>query len=248
MTEAMPPSAAPPAPPSAPPQGLVSRFIGVLTSPTATFQGVVAKPRPAGILFLVIVLTAAAVVGPQFTERGRQAALDMQVRQTESFTGQPVDDAAYARMDQMSHYTPYITIAGMFIGTPVMALIFGGIFWAIFNALLGGTASYKQVLAVVTHSMVISAVGAVAGAPIQYMRGTMSQTGPFNLGALAPMLSENSFLAHFLGYISVFGIWGIVVTAIGFGVLYRRKSSNIAIALMVVYILFAGGMAAFMSR
>jgi Yip1 domain len=242
MTEAV----GSPAP--APSQGLVARFIGVLTSPRATFEGVVKAPRPVGVLFIVALLTAAAVAGPQFTARGRQAVLDMQVQQAERFRGQPLDDAAYSRLEQMSRYSPYLSLASIFIFTPIGALIFGGVFWAIFNALLGGTASYKQVLAVVTHSMVINAVGTVAGAPIQYIQGTMSQTGPFNLGALAPMLDENSFLAHFLGYISVFGIWGIVVTAIGFGVLYKRKSSTIAITLMVIYLLIAGGVAVFMSR
>jgi Yip1 domain len=242
MTEAMP-SAAPPQP-----QGLLARFIGILTSPKATFEGVVQAPRPVGILFIVALLTAAAVGGPQLTDRGRQAALDLQVRQTEKFTGHAVDDTAYARMEQMSHYTPYFTLGSVFIFTPIGALIFGAIYWAVFNALLGGTASFKQVLAVVTHSMVISAVGTVLGAPIQYFQGTMSQTGPFNLGAVAPMLDENSFLAHFLSYISVFGVWGIIVTAIGLGVLYRRKSGSIAIALMAIYLLIAGGVAAFMSR
>ncbi len=118
----------------------------------------------------------------------------------------------------------------------------------IFNAILGGTATFKQVLGIVTHSMVISALGVAVGAPVMYIKGTMSSMGPFNLAALVPMLEEKSFLVQFLGFIDPFRVWSIIVTAIGLGVLYKRKSSNIAIALLVVYALIAGGVAAFFSR
>ena len=38
--------------------GLLARAIGMLTSPRATFEKVVANPRPVGILFLVAVVIA----------------------------------------------------------------------------------------------------------------------------------------------------------------------------------------------
>ena len=63
--------------------------------------------------------------------------------------------------------------------------------------------------------------------------------GPFTLSALVPSLPDNSFLARFLGILSVFSIWQTIVTAIGFGVLYRRKASNIAIGLLALSALFA---------
>ena len=57
--------------------------------------------------------------------------------------------------------------------------------------------------------------------------------GPFNLGALVPFLDDSSPIRTVLGSISVFTIWGLIVTAIGLGVLYRRKSRNIAITLIL---------------
>jgi len=76
----------------------------------------------------------------------------------------------------------------------------------------------------------------------------MSVGGPFNLGALVPMLDENSFLARFLGVTSVFTIWGIIVLAIGLAVLYRRKTRNIAIGLFTAYVVVAGSITAIFSR
>jgi len=235
-----------PAPPPA--EGLFARAVGMFTSPGRTFEGVVRTPRPVGVLFLAAAITALATGLPQFTERGRQAALDMQQQQIEKFTGQPVTDETYARLEQQSRYGGYVTIVSVFIGSPIAVLVFGGLYWVVFNTVLGGTAAFKQVLAVVSHSTIISAVGVAVGAPIQYAKGTMSTTGPFNLGALVPMLDEKSFLANFLGFIDPFRVWGVVVTAIGLAVLYKRKSASIATALLILYALIAGGVAAWLSR
>jgi len=231
----------------APAPGLFARAVGIISAPTETFKAVVANPKPAGMLFLVATVMALAIALPQFTESGRQAALDMQVQQTERFTGRQIDDAQYARMQTMGKYTPYISIVSMFIILPISALIFTAIYWVIFNAILGGMASFKQVLAVNTHAMVIGGLGTALGSPIQYMKGTASQVGPFNLGALVPMMDERSFIASFLGSISVFTLWGIAVTAIGLGVLYKRNSRNIAMAFFLVFALAVAGWAWFMS-
>jgi hypothetical protein len=227
---------------------VIARFLGVITSPRATFEAVARDPRPFGILALVALITALAVGGPQFTDRGRQAALDLQVKQVEKFTGQPVTDQVYATMDKRSHYNGYIVLVSTFVFFPIGILIGTAIYWAIFNGILAGTAKFKQVMGIVSHSAVISALGAAIGAPIQYMQGTATTAGPFNLGALMPFLPDNSFLANFFGSVGVFTIWGIMVTAIGLAVLYKRKTRNIAITLMAVYVLFVAGIAAFMSR
>jgi hypothetical protein len=220
------------------PLGLLQRAIGVITAPRATFESIVSHPRPFGILFLIALVIGLASGLPQMTESGRQAVLDAQIRSTEQWTGQPVSAEQISRMEQFSRYNGPIAIVSTFVFLPVVSLLLTAVYWALFNAILGGTASFKQVLAVVTHSQVIGALGAVIGVPIQIMQGTMSMGGPFNLGALAPMLEEGSGLANFLGAISVFSIWGVFVTAIGLAVLYRRKTSTIFIALLAVFLAF----------
>ncbi len=77
MTE---PSTAP-----VPDKGLIARAIGIVTAPGETFRSVVKEPRPALMLLLVCAVIALATALPQFTERGRLAALEMQVQQTERF-------------------------------------------------------------------------------------------------------------------------------------------------------------------
>ena len=227
-----------------PDQGLMARAVGIVVSPGDTFRAIIRFPRPAGILFLVCLALAVATAGPQFTARGRQAALDMQVRQMERFSGQPVSPQMYEQVErQAARFGPYFTALGLFVMIPVSSLIFTGLYWVGFNAILGGTATFKQVLGIVTHSQVIMALGALVSAPIQYAQDVATPAGPFNLGVLAPMLDPDGFAASLLGMLSVFQLWSVIVSAIGLAALYHRRLRNVAIVLLAVHVLITAGFA-----
>lgn len=234
--------------PSPPPSiGLLARAVGVITSPAATFADVVRDPRPAAILLVVAAVIAIAATVPQMTEKGRQAVLNTQVQTMERLMG-PLDDDVYAQLEAQSHSSTrhVYSIVGTFIWLPLVAMFFTALLWGLFNVLMGGGATFKQVLGIVTHSMVIMALGAVVAAPIQMMQTTFSLTGPFNLGALVPMLDPESFIARFLSFTNAITIWQTIALAIGLGVLYKRKSTGIAIGLLVAYgLLVAVGVAVY---
>jgi hypothetical protein len=229
--------------------GLFARVIGVIMSPRETFEHVVAHPRPAGVLLVVVAAMSLATMVPMLlSEEMRQAALQMQAEMTERFTGQPLSPDAYAALERRMGYGVYLTPINFLIGLPIMSLIFSALYWVAFNAVLGGTASFKQVLAIVTHSQVIGGLGAVLAAPIQYAQGRMTPSGPFTLGGLLPFLPEGSVWAWVFGTLSVFMLWGLIVTAIGLAVLYRRNARNIAIALIVTYLMVAAAVFSIFGR
>jgi hypothetical protein len=222
------------------PMGLLSRFVGIITSPKATFERVVAHPRWFGMLILTMAIVLVCSVGPLFTEWGRQAALDQQVQVMESF-GANVNDEAYAAMERNMRFAPYTSGAGIVIGTPVFLLLICGILYAIFNAAMGGNATFKQLVTVVVHAGVVTTLALLFAAPLNYARGSM--TSSTNLAVLLPMLDESSFPAQLLGMIDLFWIWYVVVLAIGLAVLYRRRTQPIAISLFAVYAVIAVGIA-----
>jgi hypothetical protein len=224
--------------------GLWQRAIGIIVSPTATLKSVVVTPKPAGILLLAALVIGLAQTVPQFTERGRQATIDMQVQQRERLTGQTMTAEQYAQLEKISVYTRYLTFVAVLVFLPIVCLALTAVYWAIFNTVLGGTAQFKQVLGIVTHTSIIGALGAVIAAPIQYLQGVQTASGPFNLGALVPMLDPGSFFYNLLAGINVFTLWQVVVTAIGLGVLYRRRSTGIAVTLLVLYVLLASAFTA----
>jgi hypothetical protein len=224
---------------------LFARFVGILTAPRSTFEYVVAHPKWFGMFVLTAVIVAFGAALPMTTDAGKQAAVDQQVSSMEGF-GMQVSDEQYAQMMKGTAILPYMTAGSVLVGTLIMALIIAAILWAIFNAALGGDASYKQILAVLIHAGVISAAGQLFTGPLNYFRGAV--TSATNLSVLLPMLDETSFMGRLAGAIDLFIIWWLIVLAIGLAVLYRRKTQPIAYTSFGIYAVIALGIAAFMSR
>jgi len=218
------------------PKGLLARFIGIITAPKDTFASVVPTPKWLGMLAVTTLMIAFFTALPLTTEAGRQAALDQQVQQMQSF-GMTVNDQMYDQLQKGAGRLPYTTGGALLVFGPIMAVVIAGILFAIFNAALGGEASFKQVFSILTHAGVISAISAVFSGFVNYFRNGTGSVA--NLGALLPMLPEKSFLAGFLGTVDVFLIWYIVVLAMGLAVLYRRRTQPIAISLLGVYAVIA---------
>jgi len=227
------------------PKSLPARIIGILVSPKETFQSIVASPKWLGVLATTTLAAAVFTALPLTTEAGRQAAIDKQVQTMQSI-GMQVNDDMYSRMEKQSAIMPYTTGGSILVFSPIVATIFAGILFAIFNAALGGEASFKQVFSVLVHAGVISTLGAVFGGTLNYFRQRMDSVT--TLGSLVPMLPEKSFIVNFLSAIDLFLIWWLIVLAIGVAVLYRRRTQPIAFALLSIYALIAVVIAVVKSR
>lgn len=227
------------------PKSLVARFIGIITAPRATYESVAAHPKWFGMLVLTTLLTTVCMTLPMTTDAGREALLEQQVRQMESF-GMQVNDEMYAQMRGRIGIAPYTTAAGVLIVSPIIAAALAGILFAIFNAAMGGNATYKQVYAVVVHAGAIQTLGQLFTGPLNYFRGSMASAT--NLGVLLPILPDGSFAAKLAGMIDLFLIWWVFVLAIGLAVLYRRRTQPIAMSLFAVYAAIALIAATIMSR
>jgi hypothetical protein len=228
---------------SAPPLSLISRFIGVITAPRATFESIVAHPKWLGMLALTTLLVTAGTTLPMTTEAGREALLDKQVQQMESF-GVTVTDEMFQQMRGRIGSAPYTTAAGIIIASPIIVAIFAGIVFGIFAA-MGGSATYKQVYTVLVHAGVISSLGPIFTGPLNYLRGSMASAT--NLSVLLPMIPETSFVGRIAGMVDLFLIWWVLVLATGIAVLYRRRTQPVAMSLFAVYALIAVTAAGVMS-
>ena len=209
------------------PMNVFARFIGIIFSPKDTFQNVAAHPRVLGILVLICVISAALLGGFFATQIGQDAWLEVATR------GREIPPDQMAMMERMAKFAGPLAIGQAIIGVPLMLVIVAGILFAIFNAVMGGNASFKQVFAIVTHSWVVPVVSQFFTLPLSYMRGTISSAT--NLGVLLPMIDEASFLGHFLGSIDFFWIWTCIVLSIGLAVLYRRKTQSILVGFLSLY-------------
>ena len=224
---------------------IFGRFVGIVSSPKATFQDVVARPRVFGMLALLTCLSVFGATLPMLTEGGRQSAIDQQVSGMESF-GMQVTDEMYEQIQRRASWLPYQTGIGVLISVPVFLLIISGILFAVFNAAMGGDAAFKQVFSIVVHANVIAVVGQLFTGTINYFRQSVSSVT--TLTAAMPFIDDSTFFGKFLSLIDLFMIWWVLVLAIGLGVLYRRRTQPIALTLYAVYAVIAVAIAAVMSR
>jgi hypothetical protein len=220
--------------PSVHPKGLAARLFGVVFAPRTTYAEVAARPRWLGAFVAVFLVSATVASTFMSTEVGRNALIDQQITSSESWTGRPMTEQQIDRLERMSQYFAYTAPIFQLVFFVAGSLLIAGVAFAVFNALLGGDASFRQVYAVVVHSGVILGVLALFSTPLAYARQTLSSAT--NLGVFFPFLDESSFAARALGAVDLVYVWWMISLAIGLGVLYRRRTTPIATTILAIYV------------
>jgi hypothetical protein len=227
--------------------GLSARVSGVLLSPRDTYAAIVAHPRSFGVLVLVVLLIAGAQFGFLSTSTGRDLMvgqiLDQQVRAIER-SGTAVSDEMYARMESTMSAFVYVIPISSVVSIPVATAIVAALLTGFFSALLGGSGTFKQVFAVVSHASVIAALQALFTTGLSLASGRLAGA---NLGIFFPMLEDTSFVYRFFETIDLFFVWSTLSMAIGLAVLYKRRTGPIATAFFAVYAVVAVVIAYFRS-
>lgn len=216
---------------------------GVLIRPRSTFAAVLRHPRVAGLLMVLTAASFAATGGLLATNVGQIALVDQWERTAVAF-GQPVDDAKYAQMQDLSRYGVAYAALMAVVRIPVATSALAAVLYSVFKA-KGRHARFGQVLAVTAYAAVILVLRDVIGAPLNYLRESLAS--PITLTQLFGMLDEASPLARFFALIDVFMLWWIVVLGIGLAVLFGLRIRRVAAGLIGVYlgvaVLLAGTMA-----
>jgi Yip1 domain len=214
-----------------------ARLAGVIFSPRDTFAAIVAQPKWLGAMAVVTLTIAVAQYAFLSTTVGQDAMVDQQIHQTERWAGS-VTQAQIDGIEQRAPMNKYIVAAATLIIGPIVTFLITGILFGVFNAMLGGDATFKQALAVTTHGGAINILQTLFVVPLNYFRESM--TSATNLGVFVQsFLEDTNFVARLLGWFDMFIIWGLLVTAIGLGVLYKRKTAPIFWTFMGIYVVIA---------
>lgn len=232
----------------APAPGLLSRVVGVLLSPRETFAAVVARPRWLGVTLISMAMASAGYYVILSSPDMQAAIVDQQVSTIES-RGATVSDEQFANMERFIGNLPVIYAVSIFIVGPLMAAAMAGLLTGVFTSLLGGSGTFRQVFAVVSHAGIIPSISALFIAGMLALGAKPIGVRPpgANLGVFFPMLEETSFLAVMLRTIDLFLVWWMVAAAIGLGVLYRRRTGPIATTFIGIYVAIALLIAVFTS-
>ena len=182
----------------------------------------------------VIFISVATSAGFLSTQVGKDAMLEQADRSLQSF-GARLNDEQYAQMQARltGPTATYVSAAGQLVALPLFAAVAAGLLIAVFNGVMAGNASFKQVFAIVVHASFLSALQQLFTFPLDYAKQSLAS--PTTLAVFLPFLDEGTFAARFFGFIDLFRIWWIVNLAIGIGVLYRKRTTPIATTMLVIY-------------
>jgi len=167
-----------------------------------------------------VLVEAKTISSADIVQAERNAILDQQIAQQESFGRKPTQ-ADLDRLEKFSSYYVYLAPVTQLVGFGIGCLVIAGIAFAVFNAMLGGDATFKQVFAVVAHSGVILATLSLFTTPLAYVRESMSSATnlavflPLHFVALATALRGEAALDGFLRFADAplvkVAEWGLVV-------------------------------------
>jgi hypothetical protein len=214
------------------PQNVFARAVGVITSPRATYANVALYPRVLAALLIVLSVMLGAQAIFNSTALGHDLMIEEGVRMIERF-GIQVSDQVYTAIERQANQGWYRSVISGAVFLTLACAILAGIILAIFNAIMGGEARFKQVFSVVVHSGFVLALQTLFIYPMFYAKQSMAS--PTSLAVFLPMLDDTSFIGRLLGGIDLFRMWWIVNLSLGVGVLYKRRTSPIITSMLVVY-------------
>ena len=215
--------------------GLAARLVGTLFSPKDTFAAVAARPRWFGAMAVAIVVMGAAQFALLSTEVGQQLALDQQIGAIEAF-GVTISDEQYAQMEQGMENARYTGPIFSLIFVPVITAMSAGLLHVMFGLIGGGNGTFKQMYAISAHASIISALQLVFTTVVTLAAGRAAGA---NLAVFTPTLEDTTFTYRLLSTIDMFYVWSTFVTAVGVAVLYKKRTSTVAMVLFGIYLAIA---------
>lgn len=208
------------------------RLAQVFFSPGDLFERLRERPAWVGALLVIVALNVAATLAmPEELFRQMLAERmppDADPRQLEGALGVArVWGAAVA-----------------LLGPPIVIAVLAGAVLLVYNVLLGGEATFRQLYSASAHAFFISVVGGVLVLGLMIARGDPDVA--LSLHLLAPGLEEGTYPFRLLRGLHVFGLWTAVVLGIAVGRIYPRRSGGSAALLLVgLYVAFKAVLAAF---
>ena len=184
------------------------------------------------LLLLWSAVAAALLQSPT----GRQALVDERVRMVEALGG-TVDDAGYAALQTRPPFWVYALSGGRTLLLPVttLAVAAGLAVWP------GRRRGFVASLSVAVHASAVLVLQQLAATPLHMVRESL--TCPFNLAAVMPWFDEGSLPARFLGTVEVFGLWWVLLLAMGAAALAERRARDFVLPLVGVYVGIAAAVA-----
>lgn len=196
------------------------KLLGMFTNPGVQFERIKQSPK---IWVPLIVISILYVIGMTFMALSLDAATLIE-------QGVPEDQI------ELVLTITKVTVAITGIITPILGVLISSAIQLAIARIASSSVSFKQLLSMNTFIMVIGAAGLILNMAIRYAIGGNPE---IYITSLAGLLNQEK--AGVLGSIEVFGIWSVILTALG---LHKTAqfSKGLAWTIAIIFFLVSVGL------
>ncbi|MBX7151646.1 YIP1 family protein [bacterium] len=232
-------------PTSAEEMNVFSRILNVFLSPSETFNYLIAKPDwITPVIVTIILFLSSGILLKDIIQTEQIKAVRTQIMKSDRVP----DSQKEQVIEQQTQMMKGFWVVGYVIGlVGILSMYFiGAVFLMIGgNNVLGGKATYMQVLSIFGYSMMIDILATLVKVPIMFVNSTLRvDTG---LGLFVAADQTRSAMYTFLSKFDLFTFWQLAVLVIGISLLFgfsKGKSAGLVFGLWFVWVLFGTGLAA----
>ena len=213
-------TAAPLVPPAAAPRPapLASRIVDTFFAPTRVFEQFREGSAPwlGPIVVSLAVLVALMALRPLFISNQQMAEFALQKMSEMGSQNLPTAE----QMEQGMMLQSVIGGVGLAFWMFIRVIVAASLLALVYGLLMGGNAPFASYLAVASHAFLVSALGYVVVTALQYASGKLDVV----LDATLLMGDQPGALMAAVGHVlSPFGLWLMVLLALGGAVVNRRR-------------------------
>lgn len=235
------------------PLSAAKRIIGIFFSPKATFEDIARKPSwlaPLAILILISIgLSVSLARHADWIEISKDqiAKSKFASRQFEQLT----DDQKSRAYEQAAERSKVIRYVRGFIGWPMLVVIMGSIYFGMFKLVGGARLNFVTAFAITVFAHLPVGLKELISIPVVFLKDPAS-IDPENFLASNPAAIFGNDLATWqlvpLAFLDVFGLWALVLIAIGFSAADPKKlpfgkSLGIVFGVTLAFLCFFTGLA-----
>ena len=211
--------------------GVAGRMVRVFYAPGETFEAVSRRHTWVDWFAPVLLIALLSLVATHMTLPIIQ---QMQVEVLQEKLQDMPEENRQKVMEQAQKASVISAMVMVPVGAFALLFILAGVLLLLTNFILGGDATYGQMLAVWGYSSLIGIIALIVRVPLMLAKQTMAiHTGP---GVLVPEHMLETFLGRLLAGVDLFTFWQVCVLAIGVAAVANFATRKAFVALLVLWV------------
>ena len=213
---------------SQPAMSPIGRMVGVFFSPKATFEDI--ARRPSWVAPMIVLLAVSIGLSVTLVRRADWVEVSKEQIAKSKFASRQIDslseDRKAAEYEKAAARGKMVRYVRGFIGWPLLLLVVSGLYLGVFKLIGGARTNFATAFAVTTFAHLPMGLRELIAIPVLFLKDPAS-IDPENYLASNPAAIFGSDLATWqlvpLGSLDVFGLWALILMAVGFSATDPKK-------------------------